>query len=447
MVKKESAERGYMTSGEIKRKLDRVGDSASNPEEKRLAKIEYLENITSKKGRLLDRHTLTNVYETLDKLYASEAFSTRLKYYLGGSSSANKPELRYLSELAEKRAETAEDLARIPGVPEWSFLKKAKKLYGQADRLNKKISKNDVIEGEDHSERIQIINEHLRVRGKEASRSSSWKDDLLAKEEIYDNHQLDLKESMRVRDRKMGNLPEGFESDLSLKQLLALKKLFRNAQTDLGDALAKSPGSSPYDFIEVEYNFNVFCPEAYSGSLAQADFNKADFPAKYFLPSEVTQVGSVQAKYHYGDYGHQLAKNASKIKKIFLKKEDLQKLNIDPNKVIQDLNSFSRNIDAEVSRRRKNADGWSWDESSSGKCCKHCQTSLEIRAQDFGPFKKRDLISKVAAITGLIGGTFLLSSNITGNAIGNVSPSSGNIIGAVLLVAGLVAGLFYLRRR
>jgi hypothetical protein len=55
--------------------------------------------------------------------------------------------------------------------------------------------------------------------------------------------------------------------------------------------------------------------------------------------------------------------------------------------------------------------------------------------------------SAVLSIVGILGGIFFLSSNITGNAIANVSPSSGNILGAVLLVVGLVAGFFWVKKK
>jgi len=48
-----------------------------------------------------------------------------------------------------------------------------------------------------------------------------------------------------------------------------------------------------------------------------------------------------------------------------------------------------------------------------------------------------------ASIVRILGGIFFLSTNITGNAIANVSQSSGNILGVVLLVVGLVAGFFW----
>ncbi len=64
--------------------------------------------------------------------------------------------------------------------------------------------------------------------------------------------------------------------------------------------------------------------------------------------------------------------------------------------------------------------------------------------------EKRDLTSRVSsviAIAGVLGGLFFLSSNITGNAIANVSQSSSNVLGAVLLVVGLVAGFFWVKKK
>lgn len=53
----------------------------------------------------------------------------------------------------------------------------------------------------------------------------------------------------------------------------------------------------------------------------------------------------------------------------------------------------------------------------------------------------------VTAILGLLGSIFFLSSNITGNAIANISQISSNILGAVLLVVGLVAGFFWVKKK
>ena len=56
-------------------------------------------------------------------------------------------------------------------------------------------------------------------------------------------------------------------------------------------------------------------------------------------------------------------------------------------------------------------------------------------------------VTATASIVGVLGGIFFLSNNITGNAIANISQSSGNILGAVLLVVGLVAGFFWVKKK
>ena len=50
-----------------------------------------------------------------------------------------------------------------------------------------------------------------------------------------------------------------------------------------------------------------------------------------------------------------------------------------------------------------------------------------------------------ASIVGIIGGLFFLSSNITGNAIANISVQNSSFLGAGLLIVGLVAGWFWLK--
>jgi len=56
-------------------------------------------------------------------------------------------------------------------------------------------------------------------------------------------------------------------------------------------------------------------------------------------------------------------------------------------------------------------------------------------------------VTSIIAIAGVLGGIFFLSSNITGNAIANVSQNSSNILGIVLLVVGLVAGFFWIKNK
>ena len=60
------------------------------------------------------------------------------------------------------------------------------------------------------------------------------------------------------------------------------------------------------------------------------------------------------------------------------------------------------------------------------------------------------LEEKTAAISSLIGlmaGLFLLSPNLTGNIIGNLDKNSGSIIGIILFLFGILAAIFYFRKR
>ena len=53
-------------------------------------------------------------------------------------------------------------------------------------------------------------------------------------------------------------------------------------------------------------------------------------------------------------------------------------------------------------------------------------------------------VAATVAIIGLVGGMLFLSPNVTGNAAGTTA-SVSNILGAVLLVAGLIGSFFWLR--
>ncbi|MDO8528847.1 MAG: hypothetical protein Q7S06_03070 [Nanoarchaeota archaeon] len=52
----------------------------------------------------------------------------------------------------------------------------------------------------------------------------------------------------------------------------------------------------------------------------------------------------------------------------------------------------------------------------------------------------------LGAIIGLASGLFFLSSNLTGNVIGNLTNTTSSIIGAVLFVGGLVAAFFWAKK-
>lgn len=53
----------------------------------------------------------------------------------------------------------------------------------------------------------------------------------------------------------------------------------------------------------------------------------------------------------------------------------------------------------------------------------------------------------IVAIVGVFSGLFFLSSTITGNVIGSLNTSTSNIIGAVLILVGLVGAFLYFRRK
>ena len=53
----------------------------------------------------------------------------------------------------------------------------------------------------------------------------------------------------------------------------------------------------------------------------------------------------------------------------------------------------------------------------------------------------------VLAIGGILGGLFFLSPNITGNTISNINQSLSNVLGAVLLVVGLVGVFFWVKKK
>jgi hypothetical protein len=56
-------------------------------------------------------------------------------------------------------------------------------------------------------------------------------------------------------------------------------------------------------------------------------------------------------------------------------------------------------------------------------------------------------LSSFIAIAGVLGGIFFLSTNITGNAIADMTTKTTSFLGAGLLIVGLVAGFFWLKGR
>ena len=60
---------------------------------------------------------------------------------------------------------------------------------------------------------------------------------------------------------------------------------------------------------------------------------------------------------------------------------------------------------------------------------------------------KRRGIGGVFAILGIATSIFFLSTNITGNVVGNLTQNSTNVVGALLLVIGLIAGYFWMKKK
>ena len=71
------------------------------------------------------------------------------------------------------------------------------------------------------------------------------------------------------------------------------------------------------------------------------------------------------------------------------------------------------------------------------------ETSRILRKYD----NPRSLVGTAvaASIVGLVGGIFFLSPNLTGNAIANLSKTTSSGVGVILLLVGLVAGLFWVK--
>jgi len=70
----------------------------------------------------------------------------------------------------------------------------------------------------------------------------------------------------------------------------------------------------------------------------------------------------------------------------------------------------------------------------------------EIREEEVGGGLEKS-VTAIIAIVSFILAFFFLSSNITGNAIGNLTETNVNIVGVVLLAIGLVAGYFWMKGR
>lgn len=73
------------------------------------------------------------------------------------------------------------------------------------------------------------------------------------------------------------------------------------------------------------------------------------------------------------------------------------------------------------------------------------QNSVLQRVDAEGNLEKKVL--SIVATLGILSGLFFLSSNITGNVVGNLNQTSSNWIGGILFVIGLIGGYFFVRRK
>ncbi|MBM3247087.1 hypothetical protein FJZ17_00920 [Candidatus Pacearchaeota archaeon] len=97
--------------------------------------------------------------------------------------------------------------------------------------------------------------------------------------------------------------------------------------------------------------------------------------------------------------------------------------------------------------RRADKQGiWGEDEQSKKEVIEHLISSIK-RIQKKQRVTKRGLekVAATASIIGVLGGIFFLSSNITGNAIADLTTKTTSFLGAGLLIVGLVAGFFYIK--
>jgi hypothetical protein len=87
---------------------------------------------------------------------------------------------------------------------------------------------------------------------------------------------------------------------------------------------------------------------------------------------------------------------------------------------------------------------------------RHAHTLASRRWDDEAEFQEKQIIrvrkrisglEGTVIVAGILGGIFLLVPNFTGNVIGTMASSTSNILGAVLLVAGLVGSFFWMKSK
>lgn len=144
-----------------------------------------------------------------------------------------------------------------------------------------------------------------------------------------------------------------------------------------------------------------------------------------------------------------------KIKRAFIEREEVENHpNFDPNDIstwefkdqyIQELEKARRNIyDEEDSPIHRKAE-------AKKRVASYKRLGREIGEEIKQEQRKKQglegKVTSVIAISGLALSLFFLSSNITGNAIGNLTNSTSNYIGVIFLLLGIVGSFFYFRNR
>ncbi len=84
-------------------------------------------------------------------------------------------------------------------------------------------------------------------------------------------------------------------------------------------------------------------------------------------------------------------------------------------------------------------------EKHSKKLAVHSERLMKATRGEWHGLEGKTAVA--AAIVGVLGGIFFLSPNLTGNVIGNITNSTSNILGAVLLVIGLIGGFFWIKNK
>ena len=70
-----------------------------------------------------------------------------------------------------------------------------------------------------------------------------------------------------------------------------------------------------------------------------------------------------------------------------------------------------------------------------------------MNKKGYGPKRYHGTALIAVSIAGILAGIFFLSSNITGNAVANMTNSTSSFVGAGLLIIGLIAGAFALKSK